>query len=194
MTWYVVFSDHLFTKSADLVNCPGSQPCLFTGRRITSPWWTSSLPHMCCSLFLPLLLLLLLLLLPCLQDILTSVRDFWISFYLGFQGLWAEFYIQLTTISWLERRKEAGVKEEEDAASSSSSWSVTSLLEGAVERLSFPLGRGEEGEEGLVEGAVSRWAGVEKGVGAWLGAGVRVVPGAGAGAGAAQGRGESEAC
>ena len=87
----------------------------------------------------------------CITDIATSVQEsfygavnFWIL-------LWTEFYIQLTTISWLSVRQDGrDWKDSREEVKEEPTWGLGRLAEGLLERLSFPLGRGEPWDD-LVE-------------------------------------------
>ena len=87
----------------------------------------------------------------CITDIATSVQEsfygavnFWIL-------LWTEFYIQLTTISWLSVRQDGrNWKDSREEVKEEPTWGLGRLAEGLLERLSFPLGRGEPWDD-LVE-------------------------------------------
>ena len=99
----------------------------------------------------------------CITDIVTSVQEsfygavnFWIQ-------LWTEFYIQLTTISWLSVRQDGQDRSDlREEAKEEPSWSVGGLAEVLLERLSFPLGRGDPGEDlvqrdGVVVSRADEW-------------------------------------
>lgn len=80
----------------------------------------------------------------CITDIATSVQE---SFYGAVNFLvllWTEFYIQLTTISWLSVRQDGrDWTESREEAKEELSWGFGRLAEALLEKLSFPLGRGE---------------------------------------------------
>ena len=99
----------------------------------------------------------------CITDIATSVHEsfygainFWVQ-------LWTEFYIQLTTISWLSVRQDGrDWTDSKEEAKEEASWGLGGLAEGLLERLSFPLGRGEAGDDlvqrdGVVVSRADEW-------------------------------------
>ena len=99
----------------------------------------------------------------CITDIATSVQEsfygainFWIQ-------LWTEFYIQLTTISWLSVRQDGrDWTDSREEAKEEVSWGLGRLAAGLLERLSFPLGRGEAGDDlvqrdGVVVSRADEW-------------------------------------
>ena len=99
----------------------------------------------------------------CITDIVTSVQEsfygainFWIQ-------LWTEFYIQLTTISWLSVRQDGrDWTDSREEMKEELSWGLGRLAEGLLERLSFPLGRGDPGDDlvqrdGVVVSRADEW-------------------------------------
>ena len=101
----------------------------------------------------------------CITDIVTSVQDSFYGAINFFVQLWTEFYIQLTTISWLSVRtdnRDWTTTREDAKAEQPWGLSLSTLTEGLLERLSFPLGRGDPGEDlvqrdGVVVSRADEW-------------------------------------